>query len=35
MGIFLSKPCTDVALEVGEGSGLQFAVGEMQVWKSL
>jgi hypothetical protein len=31
MGIYLSTPSSDVALEEGTGEKLRFVVGEMQV----
>ncbi len=31
MGIYLSTPSTDIALEEGKGSKVKYVVGEMQV----
>ena len=31
MGIYLSVPSTDIAMEEGSGSAVKYAVGEMQV----
>eukprot|EP00598_Pedospumella_elongata_P001227 CAMPEP_0184969744 /NCGR_PEP_ID=MMETSP1098-20130426/2421_1 /TAXON_ID=89044 /ORGANISM="Spumella elongata, Strain CCAP 955/1" /LENGTH=547 /DNA_ID=CAMNT_0027491557 /DNA_START=63 /DNA_END=1706 /DNA_ORIENTATION=- len=33
MGIYLSTPSTDVALEEGKGSKVKYVVGEMQGWR--
>ena len=35
MGIYLAKPSTTINNEVGEGAGLEFSVGEMQVLRFL
>jgi len=33
MGIYLARPSTSVNCEIGEGAGVEFAVGEMQGWR--
>lgn len=33
MGIYLTKPSTDVNYEDGKDYGLEFGVGEMQGWR--
>jgi hypothetical protein len=31
MGIYLAKPSTEISCEGGDGAGVEFVVGEMQV----
>jgi hypothetical protein len=31
MGSYLATPCRDVDEEIGDGNGMQYGVGEMQV----
>lgn len=33
MGVYLSKPSTNVAIEAGKGERLSYVVGEMQGWR--
>lgn len=32
MGVYLSTPCTDIDSEAGEGLGLRYCAGEIQVY---